>query len=361
MKKILLIALLLLGSTSVAQQHLYSRTTPNTWSLTMGGPDCACTPTSTDTVEISHNWANPSFYPLIHPANIAFGTFFPTVSANNPYKVIIRNGGVVYQTGIIPTGMILQVDEGGMWAFNGSVTFNSTAANSIATVYNEGSILINGSFINNLTLNSLGEFCTNGTFIQTLGGTINGLSDANLSGEYTHTNYGGVAKCLQMIVLPVELLYFRVDSKNDYDLFEWATATEINNDYFEIEVSNNAITWNSIETIPGSGNSSTIVYYNSCSKKNGYTYARLKQVDYDGTITYSNIITFNNPSKFSRIIHNGIIVTLDSPTKVRVFEITGKLIMEKIYPKGTHEIILRNKQGFYMISIVQTIYKLYIH
>ena len=152
MNKFLTLCLLLISVIGYSQQTLYSRTTANTWSLTNGGANCGCFPTSVDTVEISHNWANPSFYPLTHPANLAFGTYFPVSSANNPYKVVIRSGGVGYQTGTIPTGMILQVDNGGMWAFNGGVTFNTSALNSIALINNEGSILVNGSFVNNQSI-----------------------------------------------------------------------------------------------------------------------------------------------------------------------------------------------------------------
>ena len=149
MRKLLFILLAFIALNTYSQQHLYSRSTAQTWSLTDGGSDCSCTPTSTDTVTISHNWANPTFYPLTHPAFIAHGTYIVALSTDNPSKVIVRNGGVAYQTGTVPTGMILEVQNGGIWGYNGSTIFHGTDANSISSLTNDGSIVLNGSFDNN--------------------------------------------------------------------------------------------------------------------------------------------------------------------------------------------------------------------
>ena len=366
MKNLLILLLLFTAIKSYSQQTLYSRATANTWSLTNGGADCGCFPTAVDTVELSHNWANSSFYPLTHPANLAFGTYFPVSSVNNPFKVVIRSGGVGYQTGTIPTGMILQVDNGGMWAFNGSVTFNTTAANSIALIENNGAILVNGSFTNNLAINSPGEFCTSGTFTQNLGGTFNGIADADLAPHFTHTNYGGFANCLQMVVLPVELLSFTANRHNtNYVTYNWVTASEINNDYFRVEISIDGITWKTRTSVSGAGNTFDLTYYSE-DKETGteYKYTRLVQTDYDGTTTYSSIRSIATHFDGITIISkdHSLNITTEEIAHVYVYSYTGKMVYNSEISKGFHEINLYGTvRGVYMCRINSIAYKFFVH
>ncbi|NLR94073.1 autotransporter outer membrane beta-barrel domain-containing protein [Flammeovirga agarivorans] len=90
--------------------------------------------------------------------------------------------------------------------------------------------------------------------------------------------------------LPVELLYFNAKANSDNVVLQWATATEINNDYFQIERSSDKINWTVIEQLEGGGNSNTTLQYEYIDRLNGFTadhiYYRLKQVDFDGTTHY---------------------------------------------------------------------------
>ena len=94
-------------------------------------------------------------------------------------------------------------------------------------------------------------------------------------------------------LLPVELLYFDAfPSNNQYAQLEWATATEINNDGFEVLRSTDGIDFEYIAWISGNGNqTSTHKYsYEDYSIETGITYYyRLKQIDYDGQYEYFNI------------------------------------------------------------------------
>lgn len=94
-------------------------------------------------------------------------------------------------------------------------------------------------------------------------------------------------------VLPVDLVNFDVSNngKNKVSL-NWETATEINNDYFQIERSYNARDFESIGKIEGVGNSSNNETYSFIDEKpelNRSIYYRLKQVDFDGAFEYSLI------------------------------------------------------------------------
>src|SRR6185295_5499888 len=73
---------------------------------------------------------------------------------------------------------------------------------------------------------------------------------------------------------------------------KWITATEINNDYFTIERSANGTHFENLLNVDGAGNSTVELAYKALdpSPYRGITYYRLKQTDFDGKFTYSNIV-----------------------------------------------------------------------
>ncbi len=75
----------------------------------------------------------------------------------------------------------------------------------------------------------------------------------------------------------------------------WSTATEINNDYFTVQRSQNGKDFESIAKVKGAGNCYvTKKYgYTDAQPYSGTSYYRLKQTDYDQTFTYSKVITVN--------------------------------------------------------------------
>ncbi|HZH63598.1 MAG TPA: T9SS type A sorting domain-containing protein [Flavisolibacter sp.] len=89
--------------------------------------------------------------------------------------------------------------------------------------------------------------------------------------------------------LPVLLTNFNVQCQpNKSTSVSWTTSQEINNNYFEVEKSANGITWSTLDKVPGSGNSSIQKNYQINDAQGGAAFYRLKQVDIDGKITYSN-------------------------------------------------------------------------
>lgn len=98
-------------------------------------------------------------------------------------------------------------------------------------------------------------------------------------------------------VLPIELLYFtgeKLSCGSNYII--WETASETNNDRFEIEHSNDAIDFIKIATIKGVGNSTSRIKYNftDYNPSQEVNYYRLKQIDLDGSFIYSPIISIDN-------------------------------------------------------------------
>lgn len=102
-------------------------------------------------------------------------------------------------------------------------------------------------------------------------------------------------------VLPVKIISFNAEALKDKVKLTWATATEINNDYFSIERSVDGINWTVVKTIKGAGNSSIVNNY-ECIDQNPVASTalyRLKQTDLDGQSTYSD----TRSVKFTGIVH----------------------------------------------------------
>jgi len=76
-------------------------------------------------------------------------------------------------------------------------------------------------------------------------------------------------------------------------LLNWSTASENNNDYFVVEHCIDEITFHEIGRVDGEGNSTVIHSYDylHISPNEGNNYYRLKQVDFEETFTYSDIIS----------------------------------------------------------------------
>lgn len=93
------------------------------------------------------------------------------------------------------------------------------------------------------------------------------------------------------VSLPIELLSFHAVCNNGILTFTWETATETNNEFFTIEKSNDALTFEPIAQIQGSGTSSQKRFYSyQLDGSEGVTYYRLKQTDFDGkTSTFRTI------------------------------------------------------------------------
>lgn len=111
--------------------------------------------------------------------------------------------------------------------------------------------------------------------------------------------------------LPVELMYWKAETHKEQVLLRWATATEINNDFFTIEKSKDSEDWSVLVQMNGAGNSNEPMYYDFLDDKpfSGVVYYRLSQTDYDGTMEIfevreiesdwagKNVLLYPNPNK----------------------------------------------------------------
>ena len=100
-------------------------------------------------------------------------------------------------------------------------------------------------------------------------------------------------------LLPVTWLSFTADLKDDKVYAKWSTASEINNDYFTLEKSKDGRVFESVGIVKGAGNSTEIHQYGyfDLNPFTGLSYYRLRQTDYDGHFTFSQVIPVFNKDK----------------------------------------------------------------
>ena len=105
-------------------------------------------------------------------------------------------------------------------------------------------------------------------------------------------------------VLPVEFIKFQGLEIEGETHLTWNTGSEVNNDYFEIQASNDGLKWETLRIVDGAGNSFSELHYveNLGADKNRFY--RLKQVDFNGSFEYSNVIYI---SKTNLVDHQFIV------------------------------------------------------
>jgi hypothetical protein len=165
--------------------------------------------------------------------------------------------------------------------------------------------------------------------------------------------------------LPIELLSFNATSNNDFVNLTWSTASETNNDYFTIEKSKDAINFEPLVNVDGAGNSNTLLNYTAKDNEpfSGVSYYRLKQTDFNGKFTYSNLATVDfeksfdfkiYPNPFStQIIININNVSLTNEIELRIYNVNGVEVVNTIVTNELTTIDTSNlPSGIYFYKII---------
>ncbi len=197
--------------------------------------------------------------------------------------------------------------------------------------------------------------------------TIDELSDDGFSEIEEFVNGGGTTP------LPVELLYFNV-SKSDNIILSWATATEINNDYFLIERSEDGSHFYEIGRVDGNGDSNKEIKYEFTDKFAfaSVEYYRLKQVDFDGQFEHFEVKRINTGlekeqaqiSAYPTVVKNGNLkLTSNTPFQIQqitMYSLSGgesKSLSQKIiqenplnYQVNTTEM----SKGLYLLKVISS-------
>lgn len=172
--------------------------------------------------------------------------------------------------------------------------------------------------------------------------------------------------------LPVELIDFSVELQNNNVQLFWATASEVNNNYFIIEKSSDGINGIKVAQISGAGNSNLLLKYNWIdyqTEQNETSYYRLIQTDYDGQqkiYPWKSISLDNNSQAFEMsILPNPsegdfsirIKQEISNPVVITIYDLSGRKRYSNIISNQNEyfveQISLKNEleKGMYLLEL----------
>lgn len=298
-----------------------------------------------------------------------------SISENGELELVyleIKNGATLNVEGVLKIES-LEFDNG---------SFINVGADAI--------IIVNGGFMNRNNSDNVsihGSVTVKGDFYNGNGGIIDGTGSIKVDGSYlgNGTTFG-VAPNSSIppgstvpSTLPIELIDYNVEKRNNAVKIEWTTSSELNNDYFTVERSSDGINYTTIaHHIAGAGTSNMMNKYSIIDEnpKDGLNYYRLIQTDFDGkteefqakAISFSDNNNENNiemlitkvyPNPFSTNFTVEYLTSSNQPLQIMVLNLNGiKLIEESIIPKiGYNSFNFNNvsqlKQGHYLLFIMQ--------
>lgn len=268
--------------------------------------------------------------------------------------------------------------------YSGSLLVNSTG---VLTAEGSTVTVGNASFTNNGRINF-----PNATSVSKWGGSFDcdgsgaGIVDfgqnITCSSICTGSTGSGTAGCYSngSAPLPIKLKFFKVKEEGAQVVFDWATLTEDQNDYFSIEYSYDAVYFKPlIDWIQGAGNSTEEIQYSAqtaLSFDHEIVYFRLRQTDYNGetsisTIealllqnsTYTGVFVYPNPASSRLSIqiddhlneYNGYLVNPIGTTKSETFVIKDGMANISLMdlPEGVYFLYVTNYSDLPKKVVVQ--------
>ncbi len=174
-------------------------------------------------------------------------------------------------------------------------------------------------------------------------------------------------------IIPVELASFTASVTQKGINLEWATASELNNNGFEIERSIDGSTFITIGFVEGKGTTTETNYYSfsdlSIFTENYTIYYRLKQVDFDGNFSYSKTISVefivpgdfvlaqNYPNPFNPTTTIQYTIGSKQFVQLKVYDVLGKEVVTLVNEEkevGNHNVTLdagNLQSGIYFYTI----------
>jgi hypothetical protein len=267
-------------------------------------------------------------------------------------------------------GDIIVIDD------NVTITTNFTAWSSVTITINlYANINFNGGKLD-LATNSIIDFKTSAATITSVGG---GSSDKIRFGNGSVWDGGDPDISGPGIMnkdyvpggpLPIELIFFKVKQIGASHLLEWATASELNFDFFSIERSTDGINFKEIEQVKGHGTTMERKDYSFENRNTtlGKNYYRLKAVDFDGSSEYSRVafvdhvgekdfVVTPNPTSGSSISFFMNFVP-DENTFVTIFDNSGMVVGVYEPTDSFQSIAFQNSltSGLYFARLVSKTY-----
>jgi len=271
------------------------------------------------------------------------------------------NGGII-SPGLSPGTITITGDYEPTSTATHNFEIGGTAVNSFDRINISGNAILNGT-LNVSLINSFTPSGTHDIVIFSASSITGTFSSVNLPAGYTLIYNSNNVTLRYGSVLPVGLSNFKASLiRPAKALLTWTTSFEQDNQGFEIQHSLNGRDWHNAGFVPTQGNSvsSRIYSFEFANMQKGINYFRLKQVDYNGRVEYSQIINVNLTEPvnlfFSNVVKNEIIFSSSKTGIVQIFDITGRNVLNKkitsekviqlhnINP-GSYVLVITNRNG----------------
>ena len=191
---------------------------------------------------------------------------------------------------------------------------------------------------------------TNGAGVYVLDqntGAVLSTPVSGVSGRSTHE--------YDLSIVPVELTSFTANVVGSSVELNWTTATELNNSGFEIERSEDNVSFEKIAFVPGFGTTTEpkSYSYTDQSVNGGTYYFRLKQIDFDGSFVYSDVVEVdvtlpsifaleqNYPNPFNPSTSIQFSLPVDAQVAIGVYNLVGEKVAEVAsgnFAAGSHKV-----------------------
>jgi hypothetical protein len=172
--------------------------------------------------------------------------------------------------------------------------------------------------------------------------------------------------------VPVKLVYFNANAKNEDAHLTWQTASEINNSHFEVQRSTDGKRFKTIGTVKGNGTTSKVHNYQfmdeGAAQLGNTIYYRLHQVDYNGDDEFSPTATVRfesnqlqtvsiSPNPFNTELNLSIIASKESNVTITITDLQGRLLSTESFTatNGANTLSLNHmtklEKGFYFVRV----------
>jgi len=344
-------------------------TAPDAW-------DCG-TPTGADDLIVNHDVSISGNFTLTGSITVNSGTLTftgATITSDGTSTITVNNGGTIQIDGVYNMRSNSVTTISGNMKVNGNMNLFD---NSTLTVTSTGTVKADTNFSmgTNSTATIDGNLFVDGDF--TLDGSLCGIGNVTFDGACSGGGdaCGDTAFCaggspITSGALPIELLWFKAKQNGTVVELSWLTTSELNNDFFTIEKLVDLETTKVVTTVKGSENSHKSVVYSAIDlfPQTSFNYYRLKQTDFDGAFSYSNIVAvnFESSTPYFTIFPNPILTGneikvningLEGAVTLFVCDLSGRQVIKKFsssvdIPQILDKHVQKLSPGVYFIKVI---------
>lgn len=294
-----------------------------------------------------------NFYYIWHNHIISNGDIYGKRIDVDDYGNVYVASQVSYNTNMNPQG------TGIIYTLGGTVNVGITAYNT-SGLLQWAKLLGSGCYVNGFAMTSDGQkMIIAGYHVGTTNFNLEGGTDNVTSNAYSQDGYIAVYSLDNPLAVNFES--FTAEKQLTSAHLQWTTGAEQNNLGFDIEHSIDGKEWKKIgfqNSKAEEGNSNVTINYEftDYKPKIGYNFYRIKQISYNGAITYSDVKTviFDNIYFFSvspNPANNTLNIDAFEVGKINIIDIYGKILFSRNLLKGKNTIdITQLSNGLYYIQ-----------